>query len=286
MFPCFQTMLIEWPYRVWECVGRVDMEQQNLEQRIAELEQYAQRLEQQLLQADKMGTVGVLASSITHEFNNVLTTVINYAKMGMRHKDDATRDKAFDKILAAGQRAAKITTGMLSYARSSDSRKDDHELVHLLDDVLVLVEKDLSKHRVSLVKQIDAQPRVTVNPSQIQQLLLNLLINARQAMESGGTLTVRVAEGDRFAEIHIRDTGCGIPAETLPHIFDSFFTTKKADAAGQGGSGLGLSLCKQIIEAHQGRIRVESTIGVGTEFTIKLPLAQSAGLTHSINKAG
>ncbi len=259
------------------------------ETRLRELEQEIARLRSQLMQSEKLSTVGVLASSITHEFNNVLTTIINYAKMGMRHKDEATRDKALDKILAAGQRAAKITTGMLSYARSAPDRKEVHDLRHLVEDVLLLIEKDLQKHRVSLVKEYRGQPASLVNPSQIQQLLLNLLINARQAMQGGGALTVILSENqeDQFAEILIRDTGCGIPADTLPRIFDSFFSTKQADEGGQGGSGLGLSVCKQIIESHHGRIRVESSIGIGTAFTIKLPLSRQVGLLHaSSNRAG
>ena len=245
------------------------------DQRIAELELQLSQMQSQLMQAEKMSTVGVLASSITHEFNNILTTVINYAKMGIRHKDEAIREKSFTKILAAGQRAAKITTGMLSYARTNSDHKESHEIDQLIDDVLVLVEKDLQVHRISLVKKIEQHPRATVNANQIQQVVLNLIINARQAMDEGGTLTIGLRENvaEQFAEISIRDTGCGIPAKTLPKIFDSFFTTKKADAAGQGGSGLGLAMCKDVIEDHQGRIRVESTPGKGTAFILKLPLA-------------
>ena len=100
--------------------------------RIAELEQQLKVMEDQLLQAQKMGSVGALASSITHEFNNILMTVINYAKMGVRHKDDKTRDKAFDRILSAGQRASKITTGMLAYARNTSDRKEPVLLNKLL----------------------------------------------------------------------------------------------------------------------------------------------------------
>lgn len=257
--------------------------------RIKELEQQLLRLQNQLIQSEKLSTVGVLASSITHEFNNILTTIINYAKMGVRHKDDATRDKALEKILAAGQRAAKITTGMLSYARTSGDHKEAYHLAQLVDDVLILIEKDLQKHRIQLVRQLESNPAVLVNPSQIQQLLLNLMINARQAMSEGGTLTISLTQNDQdsFGEVTVRDTGSGIPPETLPRIFDSFFSTKKADETGQGGSGLGLALCKQIIEAHHGRIRVESAVNQGTAFTIKLPLAKQAGLVSASSfKAG
>src|SRR5439155_5688094 len=127
-----------------------------------------------------MSTVGALASSMTHEFNNILTTIINYAKLGLRHKDAASREKAFDKILAAGQRASKITTGMLSYARRGGDRREPGDLVALVQEVLVLAAKDLQMHRVRLQTNFASQPVVAeINAGQIQQVLLNLVVNAR-----------------------------------------------------------------------------------------------------------
>lgn len=258
-----------------------------LELEIQRLEGVVAELNNQLLHAQKLGSIGTLASSITHEFNNILTTVINYAKMGVRHKDDAVRDKAFDKILSAGQRASKITTGLLSYARGRGDRRDVHNLAQLVQDVLVLVEKDLQKHRISLQVDLPADAVAAVNPSQIQQVLLNLIINARQAMEPGGSLCVatRRNEPSGTAEILVRDTGAGIPAEKLARIFEPFYSSKTADDDGRGGTGLGLSLCKQLIESHQGRIRVESTVGKGTTFTIKLPLATPAATAIRLSTA-
>jgi len=241
----------------------------------AEVERRLRDLEEQLAQAQKLSTIGTLASSMTHEFNNILTTIINYAKLGLRHKDAATREKAFDKILAAGQRASKITTGMLSYARRRNGRREPTDLVLLVQEVLVLVAKDLQNHRVRLHTQFEAQPvTADVNAGQLQQVLMNLIINARQAMDGGGQLTVqvRVSTEPGLAEIVVRDSGHGIPAESLRKIFEPYFTTKTADAQGQGGTGLGLAMVREVIEAHQGRIRVESTVGQGTTFTLKLPL--------------
>ncbi len=244
------------------------------------LRQEVAALKQKLMQSQRLSTVGALAASVTHEFNNILTTVINYAKLGLRHKDVASRDKSFDKILAAGQRAAKITTGMLSHARGRGDRREPYDLVALAEEVLVLVEKDLQMHRVKLDTNFAEHPQAEVNAGQIQQVLLNLLINARQAMPNGGRLLLSVSSNREsgFAEIAVRDSGCGIAAEQLKKIFDPFFSTKQADENGQGGSGLGLALCREVIEAHHGRIRVESTLGVGTQFTLKLPLvAATAG---------
>jgi signal transduction histidine kinase len=254
-----------------------------LEQEVERLRGENDELRRQLLQSQKMSSVGALASSITHEFNNVLTTIINYAKMGLRHKDVGTREKAFDKILTAGQRASKITTGVLSYARAQGERRELTDLVAIVEDVLVLVEKDLQMHRVRLQTDFVGHPFSLINANQIQQVVLNLLVNARQAMENGGTifLSVRPNEESGMAEISLRDTGCGIPADKLRVIFDPFYTTKQADQQGQGGTGLGLSLCREIIESHKGRIRVESVVGKGTTFTLKLALAPAPAVSST-----
>ena len=248
---------------------------------IEELRKQIAELQQQLMQAQKMSSVGALASSITHEFNNILTTVINYAKLGLRHKDQATREKSFDKILRAGQRASKITTGMLSYARNKSDRREPADLVQLVQDVLVLAEKDLQMNRVRLQTDFPAPfPQAEVNASQIQQVILNLIVNGRQAMPNGGRLFIAVRSNPEtnMAEVSVRDTGTGIPAEKLRKIFDPFFSTKTADKQGQGGTGLGLALARDIMESHHGRIRVESVVGQGTSFTLKFPMAPAATL--------
>ncbi len=118
-------------------------QQDSNKQEVKQLQERVEELQQQLLISQKMGSLGELSSSIAHEFNNILTTIINYSKLGLRQNDQDARTKAFDKILSAGQRAAKITTGMLSYARSSADRRESHSLASLLNDLLVLVDKDL-----------------------------------------------------------------------------------------------------------------------------------------------
>ena len=234
-------------------------------------------LKQQLAQAQKLTALGELVSTTTHEFNNVLMTIINYAKMGMRHKDAATREKSFEKILAASNRAAKITNTVLGLARNRSAGQEPTDLRQLVEDTLILLEREMNKYRITVDKNLQPVPEALVNGNQIQQVLLNLLINARQAMPGGGRLMIKLlydAENDTI-DLVIRDTGCGMPPEVLPKIFDSFFTTKKGpDASGKGGTGLGLSLCREIIEAHRGRIRVDSTVGKGTAFTLKLPAAK------------
>ena len=252
-----------------------------------ELQNQIAELKRQLLETQKLSSVGALASSITHEFNNILMTVINYAKMGLRHQDPNTRERAFEKILAAGQRASKITTGMLSYARRQADRREAVDLHALVQDVLVLVEKDLQVHRIRWDLDCRRQPCVLVNANQIQQVILNLIINARQAMGEGGKLKITIDEDSslNMGEVRIADSGAGIAPDKLRQIFEPFFSTKDRDAQGQGGTGLGLALCREVMESHKGRIRVESTLGKGTTFTLKLPLANSpAGLTSPPEK--
>jgi signal transduction histidine kinase len=235
----------------------------------------ADQLRQQLLQAQRLSSVGALASSVAHEFNNILTTIINYAKLGLRPTaDDKARTQALERILKGGQRAANIVNSMLGYARASGTHHEPADLVRIVEEALTLTEKDLTKHRIHVEKRIHAQPVVPAVPGQIEQILVNLIINARQAMPRGGRLLieVRTNKPSGMAEIRIADSGVGIPPERLRLIFEPFYTTKEPDELGHGGTGLGLSVCRQIIEQHHGRIRVESVVGKGSTFTVKLPL--------------
>ena len=240
-----------------------------------------EQLKEQLRRSQAMATLGELTSTATHEFNNVLMTVLNYSKMGLRHKDDATREKAFTKILDASQRAAKITSTILAQARN---RKADHvptQLRSLIEDTLVLLERELRQYRVGVECELNECPDAMIDGNEIQRVLINLLVNARQAMPNGGTIQIKLAVEHPTGQVvlSIRDSGQGIPKDQLPKIFDSFYTSKSGpDASGKGGTGLGLSVCREIIESHRGRIRVESSVGKGTVFTLRLPIAKTREL--------
>ena len=246
---------------------------------IQTLRQQIEMLKQQLSQSQRLTALGELVGTTTHEFNNVLMTILNYAKMGMRHKDAATRDKCFDKILASANRAATITNTVLGMARNRSGGQESTDLAKLVGNTLLLLEREMNKYRVVVEKNFQPIPEAYVNGNQIQQVLLNLLINARQAMPNGGRLWIKLlhdTENDMI-DLVVRDNGRGIPAEKLPRIFESFYTTKSGpDASGKGGTGLGLSMCRDIIESHHGRIRVDSSVGKGTAFTLKLPTAAKA----------
>jgi len=238
-------------------------------------------LRAQLLEARKQATLGELLGTTTHEFNNALTTILNYARLGLRHPDTPTRDKALERILSAGTRAAKITASVLSMSRSQRqaTRMEPVDLVSLTEEVLVLLEREMMKYRVQVEREFSEVPRVLANPGQIQQVLLNLMVNARQAMPEGGRLILRIATTPtrQAVSLLVRDTGCGMSRDVMERMFDANFSTKQGpDETGKGGSGLGLAACREILEAHRGRIRVESSPGRGTGITIRFPALQPA----------
>lgn len=224
-----------------------------------------------------LATLGELTGTATHEFNNVLMTIMNYAKLALRDRSEAGRDKALTKILEASQRAARISGTILAQARNRRDSLQPTDLGALIQDTLELLGRELRKYRVAVETQLDpSTPPAIASGNQIQRVLINLLINARQAMPDGGTVTVALAPDPQSGEVvlTVRDTGSGIPRDRLPRIFEPFFSTKTGpDESGKGGTGLGLSACKEIIDAHQGRIRVESTVGRGTAFLIRLRAA-------------
>lgn len=251
----------------------------SLAERNKDLERQVAQLEEQLLQAQKLTSLGELLGTTTHEFNNILMIVLHHAKTGMRYKDEPTRDKSFEKIHTAATRAAKITNSILGVARNRTTAFAPTDLAQLIDETLVLLDREFAKYRIAVELQVAKAPPAWAVGNQIQQILLNLLVNARQAMANGGQLTIRVEhdQAQNMVDLTVRDTGSGIPADQLRHIFDPFFTTKSGpDETGRGGTGLGLAACKRIVEAHRGRIRVESTVGRGTAITIRLPIAPPA----------
>lgn len=256
-------------------------------------------LKKRLDQSQRMTALGELVSTTTHEFNNVLMTIINYAKMGMRHDDKETRDKAFDKINKAGMRAAKITNAVLGMARNRSEHFEMTDVAKLIDESMVLLEREMQKYRISVDICIDENlPEVSVIGNQIQQVLMNLLINARQAMSGGGQLVIKLQQNQatNTVDLSVRDYGPGIPEDKLRRIFEPFYSTKSGpDETGKGGTGVGLSTCKNIIEAHGGKIRVQSSVGKGTCFTLMLPIEKQkspvpmargiAGAVSQINAA-
>ena len=247
---------------------------------ILRLQQENEALKKRLSEMQRMTALGELVSTTTHEFNNVLMTIINYARMGMRYEDKETRDKAFAKIDKAGQRASKITKAVLGMAGNRGGQFELTNLEKLIDESMVLLEREMQKYRIAIEFDYEADlPEVPVIGNQLQQVLMNLMINARQAMKDGGRLIVKLkknAEANTI-DLSIRDFGPGIEQEKLRRIFEPFYSTKAGpDETGKGGTGVGLSTCKSIIDAHGGKIRVDSSVGKGTCFTLMLPIHREA----------
>ena len=165
-------------------------------------------------------------------------------------------------------------------ARNRSSQKEPTSVAAIVEETLVLLERELSKYRVAIELDLQPTPEALICGNQIQQVLLNLLVNARQAMPNGGRLQIGLKADleQKTVDLSVRDHGSGMDAATLHRIFDPYFTTKRGpDETGKGGTGLGLAACREIIEQHGGRIRVESAPGRGTCFTLKLPQALSRG---------
>lgn len=256
---------------------------------IDRLKQEIEGLKKQLIQAQRLTALGELVSTTTHEFNNVLMTILNYARIGMRRDDKETRDRAFDKINQASQRAARITNSILCVARNRSEEFEATDLKTIVDHSMVLMEREFQKYHIAVELQIEeGVPAIWGVGNQIQQVVLNLMINARQAMLEGGSLIVGLRENpaSRTVELSIRDFGVGISSDKLPKIFEPYFTTKSGpDATGKGGTGLGLFSCRSIMENHQGKIRVESTVGIGTCFTLIFPVRPVSPIPTAINAA-
>ncbi|WP_240907160.1 sensor histidine kinase [Paludisphaera rhizosphaerae] len=238
--------------------------------------QQIEALRRQVTALQRISSLGLLAGGVFHELNNALTPIVSYAKLGLRNPDSAYRERALKKIQEAADRATTITGSMLGLSRPGrdPNHREPVDLGRLVDDVVMLTCKDLNKHNVRLDVLTPSRPFARVNAIQIQQVLINLLINARQSMPEGGLVTLRLATDTtgRMAEVSVVDQGVGIAPENLRRIFEPFFSTKNGpDDVGQGGTGLGLAVCRDIIEAHHGRIRAESRRGKGSTFTLLLP---------------
>ena len=229
------------------------------------------RQTRELAHHQRLETIGMLTSSIAHEFNNLLTPIMGYSLMALE-KLPPEEEELYDNILEV-YNASRTAKNLIS--RLSDlSRKNTDATFRMAspDDLVrrtVEVASPAKPEKVEIRLDLSCQDqRLKVNEIQIQQLMLNLILNAFQAMEGkGGILTVKTSFDDRNVYLHVRDTGCGISEENRARIFDPFFTTKESGR----GTGLGLAIAAQVAEDHQGSIRVDSRVGEGTAFTVKLP---------------
>ncbi|MBK5256697.1 MAG: GAF domain-containing protein [Vicinamibacteria bacterium] len=237
-------------------------------------------LERQVQQTEKMVAVGLLAAGVAHEVNTPLTGISSYTQLLRQQMDPKdARVEWLDKIEKQTSRGAKIVNNLLNFARAGGSEDASLDVSKIVVDVLSLVEHQLDKSKVRVVKELAASlPTVLGSENKIQQVLFNLILNARDAMSSGGWLTLRTSVDGREVVVEVSDTGDGIPEADLPRIFDPFFTTKEV---GQG-TGLGLAVSYGIVQEHGGSIRASSAKGQGSRFEVRLPIERRAAIARAL----
>ena len=230
-------------------------------------------LKNRLIQSEKMAGIGTLAAGIAHEFNNLIGGMMGYAQLASSTSETKDYEKAIDVVFTSSKRAKEIITNLLTFSRRTSHETEVIRVDKLVSQVLSLVERDLQKRNIEVGFSIDAGFRFQTDVGQLQQVLLNLIINAKHAMPSGGKLNVSAAVYGNEIHLRITDSGVGITRENLERIFEPFFTTKGSIGAGkEEGTGLGLSLSYGLIKDLGGEIKVESEVGSGSVFTIILPM--------------
>jgi len=242
-------------------------------------------LEEQLQISEKMASIGLLAAGVAHEVNTPLTGISSFTQMLLEGADpEDSRTQLLEKIERQTFRAAKIVNGLLNLSRSPSAVGGDLASVDLntvINDVLSLLEHQFELQRVTVRRELSAGPVVVVGQEhKLQQVFLNLFLNAKDAMPKGGWLSVATSVKNDKAVVELSDTGSGIPSEYLARIYDPFFTTKSIGR----GTGLGLSITYGIVREHQGSIDCESTVGQGTRFLLEFPpvsVERSALAAHS-----
>ena len=254
--------------------ARVELEDwgKNLENKVEERTQEIKKIQSQLVRSEKLASLGELVAGIAHEINNPLTGILVFASLlSSDSKLDPSLKGDLDLIVKETQRCARIVKGLLDFSRESMPQKKTSSLNAIMDATLTLVCNQSSFHDINVIKEYNPDiPEMLLDPNQIEQVFINLLLNACHAIGGPGEIRIRTGVDQQREEAYasITDNGCGIPEENLPKIFDPFFSTKE-----NKGTGLGLSVSYGIIEGHGGRIEVQSTVGAGTTFTCRLPLS-------------
>jgi signal transduction histidine kinase len=252
-----------------------------------------EKVEAQFIQAQKMEAIGLLAGGVAHDFNNLLSVIIGYAQLGLQELEESSAlHERLRQILEAGLRGSALTRQLLTFSRKQRIQKQDLCLNRIVENIVTMLGRLIGEHVTMRTDLAPNLPLVEADPTQIEQVLINATVNARDAMPGGGTIciatsTTTVSErslavkpflelaGD-YVIISVTDTGCGMDQDTLSHVFEPFFTTKPQ---GQG-TGLGLATVYGIAKQHKGGITIESEVGKGTVISLYLP---TTGQTQNIN---
>jgi PAS domain S-box-containing protein len=232
------------------------------------------RLERQLLRSEKLSSLGKLAAGIAHEINQPLTGVLTFASLLLkRHKDDQASAKDLEIIVRETKRIKGIVQGILEFAREAPMQKIDSDMRSIIDNTLQLIERQEKFLGIEVKKEFESDlPNLKADPNLLEQVFMNLFLNAADAMEGQGLLTIKAAREGNDIRVDITDTGTGMAPDVTERIFDPFFTTK--DSTEGAGMGLGLAVSYGIINNHGGTITASSQEGKGATFTVRLPLEQ------------
>lgn len=242
-------------------------------QSIAERDERLQESARKVTESKKLATLGQLAAGIAHEINNPLGGIVMYSHM---LKEDLVKEgnrENVRKIAREADRCKAIVKGLLDFARQTKPERTESNINHVLNEVVALLEQQAIFHNIEIVRELSPGiSLVEIDVGQMQEVFMNLILNAAQAMDGEGTLTLttRLTDDARSVEIAVRDTGPGIPQDKLDKIFEPFYTTKEVGR----GTGLGLSIAYGIVERHHGSIDVESVYGEGTTFFVRIPVPE------------
>jgi two-component system, NtrC family, sensor kinase len=232
----------------------------------------------ELVRSSKLAALGTFSAGIAHEFNNLLAGILGYAQLGLGSDELADKNEALEVAVRSCMRGRSITGGLLTFARRGEPQRSLHLIQDAVEDVLVLVERELAKNNIHIERRLQVVPPTICDPGQLAQVVLNLMTNARDAMleQGGGVITVVLAEQDDQIELIVHDTGSGIPKHLLDQVFQPFMTTKGAlGGSVTPGAGLGLAISYGIVQSHNGTIEIDSEVGAGTTVTIRLPIVNN-----------
>jgi two-component system NtrC family sensor kinase len=250
----------------------------SLHKRLTNQQQQNDALQSQFTQLQALANIGTTTCMVAHEVNNLLTPLANFAALALKNPDDKLlSEKALQKVVRNCGHASKIMESMLAVANGQAQEKQNALLTALVENVFNCLCRDFAKDGIAVDMQIPQDLTVWAVPVQIQQVLMNLILNARDAMlPRGGILTIKAKDTAGDVQIELSDTGCGIEPADLKKIFQQFFTTKTNGKLSlqHSGSGLGLFFVKRIIDDHGGCVSVESEPGRGSTFKITLPKPQ------------
>jgi len=265
----------------------------NLEERVEEKTTELRGAHDQVLHSETMASVGKMAAVVAHEINNPLSGILTYSKLLKKWVDSGQvsnekkqeAEQCLDLIASESRRCGELVKNLLSFSRQTPINVQSTDVNRLVQQCLLLVAHNLQNAGIEVHSALaSGLPRLRCDPSQIEQVLLAVIVNASDAMPSGGNLWLssQLSEGGEHVVLSIRDDGCGIPADMLPKVFEPFVTTKDL----HHGTGLGLAVSRGIIERHSGTISIQSEVGKGTTVTITLPVPSQSGPTTELSLAG